>query len=513
LAAGEGARELVVISDFQKSAWQGVNLEASPGVQFTRIAVGQEDAANVALAGLALEPARPVAGQEARLVCRVRNFSGEPRRVTIFAEAGESRLSQVVEVAAWSETLAVMPVKFPGEGLVPLKATLTEDRFPGDDVRYGLADVRGALQVGVAGSGEDANARVWTRAAQALESVTVRRLSPEQLASPGRYDVLFLAGWNGQASTGLIDHLQHGGALVVQPAEGLDLSAARVALGLPPATTAEPPLGLEVRDAPGWGLQVADEEHPVMTLFARGAYGDPARANFRRRLNTPAFLTGRPLLAFEDGRPGLTLFEAGPDRRATVAWWNLDLAASDWATRSAFVSFFGEFLRHLSSRLAAPSLRVFEPGTRLPHESTLALDPAEVRLVDERDQAIPVAAESPRAPGRLTSTVPSAPGSYRWMAQGGILDRAVVNFPETESDLRRLSSAELQQSAGGLITDSARARIADLRAGRPLWAWCLAAAALLLLVEGWCAWRFPPKVAPSVAAQAAPKTPEEVAAA
>ncbi|MEA3209520.1 MAG: hypothetical protein QOE70_2577 [Chthoniobacter sp.] len=489
LAAGEGERELLVISDFQKTAWQGINLETPANLRLTRIAVGHEDAANVALAGLAVEPARPVAGQDARLVCRVRNFSAEPRRVTVFAEAGESRLSQAVEAAAWSETLAVMPMKFAAEGLVPLKASLTEDRFPGDDVRYGLAEVRGALQVGVAGAGDDATARVWARAAAALDGVTVRPLTLEQLEQPGRLDVLFIAGWNGRASGALADHLKRGGALVIQPAEGLDLGAVRAWLGLPAGSAPEQPLAAEVRDAPGWSLRVANEEHPVFALFSSGAFGDPANARFRCRLAAPAFLTGKPLLAFDDDRPALAILDFRPD--AAIAWWNLDLGASDWPSRTAFLPFFGEFLRHLGQRTGAQTVRLFEPGDPLRFDLAAALDPADVRLVDERDQAIRSAAESPRTPGRLVSESAAAPGSYRWMAQGGILDRAVVNFPETESDLRRLSDAELQQTAGALISDTARSRIRDLREGQPLWPWCLGAAALLLLAEGLCLWRIP----------------------
>jgi hypothetical protein len=506
-AVDTGAREVVVISDFQKAAWQNANLDVPSGVKLTRIAVGQEDAANVALAGLALEPPRPVAGQEARLVCRVRNFSAEPRRVTVFAEAGESRLSQVVEVAAWSETLAVMPAKFPAEGIVPLKASITEDRFPGDDVRYGIADVRGALQVAVVGSEEDATARAWARAAQALESVAVRRIAPAQLASPVRTDVLFVAGWNGQPAPALTALIERGGALVVQPAEGFDPTAARTALGLPAAASVETPLGVEVKDTPGWALRIADEEHPAVALFATGLYGDPVKASFRRRVVTPAFLTARPLLTFEDGRPGLTFFDTGPDRRAIVAWWNLDLGATDWPTRGAFVSFFGEFLRHLSSRLAAPVTRGVEPGELLRHEMAPALDPAGLRLVDERDQVLPIAAESSRTPSRLASAAPAGPGSYRWMAQGGVLDRAFVNFPDTESDLRRLSAEELQQSGGTLIASGARAGIAGLREGRPLWAWCLAIAALVLLIEGWCAWKFPTRTVASAPPGTSPAPP------
>ena len=501
LAAAGGERELVVISDFQQSAWRDAKPQVPEGIALTSIPIGTEEAANLALAGLEIEPARPVVGQETRLVCRVRNFSPEPHRATVFAEAGESRLSQAVEVAPWSETLAIMPVTFPQEGLVPLKATLSEDRFPGDDVRYGLADVRGALRVGVGGTDEDVTARTWTRAAQALDAVAVRRVPLAELERAGEFDVLFVAGWKGEAAEALSRQLRQG-ALVLQPGEELDTAALRKLLSNAADQPAGQPLGAEVRDAPGWGLRIADEEHPVFALFAGGAYGDPANARFRRRLATPEFAAGKPLLTFDDGRPALTILDGAPaavgaplktplsTRNAPpMAWWNLDLAATDWPTRSAFLPFFGEFLRHLASRAGGRALRTFEPGAPLRLELGAALDPADVQLVNERDEAVRVVAESPRTPDRLVSEAPPAPGSYRWMAQNGVLDRAVINFPETESDLRRPPRAELEQNAGTVLASSAR--LADLREGKPLWPWCLAAAALFLLLEGVCLWRFP----------------------
>ena len=297
----------MVISDFQKATWREANLQVPHGIKLTRLAVGEGEAANVGLAGLATEPARPVAGQEARLVCRVRNFSDEPRRVTVFCEAGESRLSQTVEVAAWSETLAVMPVVFPQEGLIPLKATLSEDRFPGDDVRHGLAEVRGALKVGVLGPEESATARVWLRAAQALDSVAARRLTPEEIAESERVDILFAADWNGDYADALGAHLKQGGALVLHPAAGLNPAAVRDLLGLPAADNADQPLGNEIKETPGWSLRIANEEHPVFALFADGSFGDPVKGQFLRRLASPAFAAQKPLLTYDDSSPALTL--------------------------------------------------------------------------------------------------------------------------------------------------------------------------------------------------------------
>jgi hypothetical protein len=481
LSAADGDRELVVLSDFQRSAWRGVNLDTPAGIRLTRVAVGGDDAANTALAGLAVEPARPVAGQEARLVCRVRNFSADHRRATVFAEAGEARLSQTVEIAPWGETLAAMPVKFPREGVIPIKASLAEDRFPGDDTRYALAEVRGALHVAIAGAEDDETARTWLRAAQSLDGVAARRISPSEIAGV-RAEVLFVSQWRGDSTDALSTFLKNGGALVLSPAEGLDTAAAGAWLGQP----ATGPLAAERRGAPGWSLRIANEEHSVFALFSTGAFGDPAKGSFTARIATPAFLgKATPLLAFDDGKPALSLmdFNAGGERPAAIAWWNIDLAAGDWATRTAFVPFFGEFMRHLASRTAAPPLRVFEPGEELRFDAAPA-DPATVRLVDERDATLAISAESPRNPGGFVTTGDVVPGSYRWVSQDAVLDRGVVNFPESESDLRRMTAAELAESAGTLVAGRDRARLADLREGRPLWAWFLAVAALLFLFEG-----------------------------
>lgn len=466
LESASGERELVVLSDFQKSAWHTTNWTMPPSIRVTRVAVGDTQAANVGLAGLALEPARPVTGQEARMVCRVRNYSAEARRVTVFGEAGESRLMQTLELTPWSEALAVMPVKFPAEGTVALKASLGEDRFPGDDARFALAEVRGALQVGIIGSGSVA--QMWLRAAQSLDAVAAHQSSTADATT----DVVFFAGWRGEDIAPL---LQRGAAVVVQPAEGLDAALLAKLIGQEsPASS----LAAEAKDAPGWSLQIAAEEHALFSLFAGGGYGDPSAGKFRRRVATPQFLKGTMLLKFDDGKPALMLLDG-----KRIAWWNLDLGATDWTTRTAFVPFFGEFLRHLAVGAAVPASREFEPGEPLRFDAA-SLDPSTIKLVDERENMVALSAENTGKPGDLVTSADIAPGSYRWMTQDGVLDRMVVNFPEAESDLRTLTPAELKRDADTLIAGSARERLGDLREGRPLWPWFLAAAAMLFVIEG-----------------------------
>jgi hypothetical protein len=477
-ASTAGHRELAVISDFQKSAWREASWQTAPGIALTRLAVGETTAANVALAGLAIEPARPVIGEPARIVCRVRNFSPEPRRATLLAAAGESRLSQAVEVPPWSETLAVLPVTFSREGLAPIELRLNEDRFPGDDVRHALCDVRGATRVLIAGDPGDPTAAVWHRAARALGGVEAARIPLAEAASAPRADLLMLAGWRGEAAEPLRARVESGSALVVQPGAGLPAGAFSMLAGV--QATASDALGMEIRDAPGWAVRIARENHPVFRLFQAGAYGDPAGALFRRRIATPPLPPGQALLAFADDRPALHWVDGGA---APLLWWNLDLGSSDWAAQTPFVSFFGEVLREIAARAGGAAPRETPPGDVLRFEAGPAIDPADVHLVDERDQGIEVAPESPRTPNRIVSKAAPPPGSYRWMAQGSVLDRAVINFPEEESDLRQLTTEELEARGGAIIANAGRAEMATLREGRPLWPWLLGAAAFFLLLE------------------------------
>ncbi len=492
LSTADGERELVVISDFQATTWKGADWAVPQSVRLTRIPIGKERAANTSIAGLALEPPHPIAGQPAQISARVRNFSAEPKRVDVFFQAGESRLSTSVEVAPWGESLAIAPVQFPTEGSAPLEASITEDRFPSDDVRYSLAEIRGALRVGVAGAADDATARVWLRAARALDGVSVQAIPLEQLEKAGRYDVLFVAGWDGRAPETLRAQLHRDGALVIQPAPGLDPAPVRAALDLPAAAGDASPFALESHDAPGWSTHLASEDHPIFALFADGAFGDPVSGRFRQRLPFPAFLTGQTLLAYDDRQPALTLLARPSEHPAPAAWWNLDLGASDWPAKTAFVPFFGEFLRYLAQRSGASALHEIPPGERLRFDTGGAIEPSEIRLVDSKDRPVAFGPESPAAPQRLASKAVAIPGRYRWLSQNTVLEETYVNFPESESDLRQLGLSEIERSGGAVIANVSR--LTDLREGKPLWPWCIAAAALMFLLEGLSLWLLPAKI-------------------
>jgi hypothetical protein len=115
---------------------------------------------------------------------------------------------------------------------VPLKISLSETGCRRDDVRHGIAEVRGALRIGVAGD-KQRHSRVWHRAARALDSVAVQRLPVSDIASVGPLDLLLVAGWKGDAAEAITAHLQRGSGVVLQPGDGLDPTTAAAWFGAP----------------------------------------------------------------------------------------------------------------------------------------------------------------------------------------------------------------------------------------------------------------------------------------
>lgn len=482
LAAAEGDRELCVISDFQRSAWQNQSWAIPANVRLTRVSIGEGEESNVAVSELTLEPAEPSVGQQATLTARVRNLSGASHRVTVFGEAGAGRLSQTVDLGPWSDGLAIMPVTFPKEGVAVLRASVGEDRYPGDDARYFIATARGALPVGVAGNAELPTAKTWLRAMRSIEGIAPKQVSLDRLTG---VRLLFVANWDGSSVENLRAYLRTGGALVVQPDAALKAGAWEALFkdGAVPAESAS--FHLEEHAAPGWGMRIVAEDHQLFALFASGTFGDPASGHFRRRWS-PAPEGARTLMAFEDNVPALAWRELNlPDHRAApVVWWNLDLGMTDWTSKTGFVSFFGELLKHLATYTRARDTVEYRSGEILRFEADPSVESRDVELLDAKEQRIPIAPVPGGRSGELATVNPVGPGVYRWMAQGGVLKHMVVNFPEGESDLRRMDRDTLEKSGGTVVVSGGSRDLANLRAGTALWPWCVAFAALALLAEG-----------------------------
>lgn len=473
LGEAEGERELVLISDFQASAWKDVDLAVPQGMKLIKRQVGTA-LNNTAIEDLFVSPTDPVAGQQVNVVARVQNYSDTPRRVPLYLDAGGGRQSRTIELPAWGAGEAVFTTRFQRPGEILLAASLEADDFPADDRRHAVLNVKESLELVVVAESEEAAWPVWEALGQALPWLRVRRdnVSP----APDSVDFVYVEDWSGSDLDAWEALAKSGTVLLIEPGTQTSGAALRSLAGLD--ANGEGILAVESEED-GWQVEIAAPEARMFSLFRNGEFGNPVGGRFRSRAKLPpgwAEEVGTVLARYEDGTPGLVRW--GQGRR--VVYWGLPLASdeSTWADQSPFLPFIGEFL--LSERLgslATPAIvRSGMPITWRPGDEVAG---SQISL-RQGDEVWDTESDLDEDGAILRSSERSMPGVYKWMMGTQVATHRVVNYPETESDLRSIDATEVTGSAE---SEEALSRRAALTRGWPVWPWMIATALIALLGE------------------------------
>ena len=475
LDQAEGARELCIVSDFQKANWQGVPLEIPKGIDLIQIPVAHAEAANTAIMRLTASPAVPIMGEDVSVFCEVRNYASHGRHCPVYFSAGEIRQSQNVLLPEWGTATTVFRFKAPAPGRLCVSAALEEDAFPADDKRWNILEVRPSLRAGIfeaADCPDKELAPAWRRAFDALGWVHAENFNKLTDAPP--CDLLLLAGWDGSDVAALKTRLDAGTALVCFPSAKPGACAALGALA-----GATPGAGMVAWVESGdHTLRVTDPDAAPFRIFAGGEHGDPSRGHFHARLTCAPWQRASPLLVYEDGVPALARLGEG----GACYFWNLPLGErlGTWASQIEFVPFMGELALAGRSSRPEPGM-LFDSGESVAWHSDHDVVLSEISLNDEAGRALPVI---PLSDGnrRFASRELLKPGLYTWKSRGTAVGVCAVNFPEAESDLRELPPGELEKGKALAVTGGRNLR--DMREGAPLWPWLLGLVLLAVLAEG-----------------------------
>ncbi len=378
-ASDRSRREVVFISDFQRSGWeQGPRDRLPPGVRFTPIDVGDEERRVLVVADVALEHDFPDGRHLVTPTVRILHRGSDvPTRGELVLEVdGAVVESRQIEISAESTSVEMQPFMLAGAEptLAAVRLTPQEGERP-EAFRFVLSP-REVLAVLLMESGEAAS--FLRRALRPGGTPPIRletRLGTQGLSAQDLegtdlvilHDVPLPAG---PAATALRDHVVSGGGLLVVAGPGSAPGGwASEWDGLLPGRPGE----TVTRDpARGGSLTGFLRDHPVFMSFEGsegGSLGQPRF--FRYRALSGGLLSGSGsegedeptsiLARFDDGSPALTERATGGGR--TLLWTSsFDTEWTDLPLQPTFVPLVREIVRYAGARReSTPFVTVGQP--------------------------------------------------------------------------------------------------------------------------------------------------------
>ncbi len=481
LKKAEGKKEIFIVSDFQKTQWEGIRNSPEEGVSVAAVRIGKETGKNRALSKMYTDPVLPIAGENVTVFCEIANYSPEPWTCEVNFKSGGTRDQHQAMIAPWGKTTSVFQCKFRETGNFPFEAAISEDSFPADNTRCGKIEVQKYLDAAVVAD-DQIPARYWRRALKSLPWVKVENVPMSEIKPGADLDLVMISGWDGASPELIRTLLSEGKTVFCSPGEKLpEADLANLAAGKNGTGGGAQMLMQKTED--NFGLKILKPDDKVFSIFADGKYGDPAGGILKSRfmLDSSKFPGAETLMTFGDGVPALMRFRAG---QGTLFIWNIPLGPDDgnWAGRTQFLPFLSELVlsgRRVSADTDGASCRF--PGMPLFLGVESAGTGKGIELKDPNGDLVPC--RSDRQEGRLVlaSDPVDKCGIYNWFSNGENIDCTPVNFPSEESDLRCLGDNEVK--AMGVFTADNGGQVRSLHEGVELWPFLVIFALLICFIE------------------------------
>lgn len=483
-------REAILITDFQRTGWQGAEGVRLPdGAELTPVAVGDADAANLAVTPVSLQRSMFSNQQRVAISAGVVNHGTVPMRaVEVSLELGGRPVqTQRVNVEpGGSSSVTFEPVTVAERHLrasvrLPKDALERDNVFhvvvsPDDPVRVILAERAGAPRGGslflsrALAVGESPRFELATRAADALSNDDLTRAS-----------VIVLNDIAVAASTAqrLTSFVERGGGLLIVAGE-------RAAWSGPP-TLLPGVVGGAVDRSAGNPARIGALEygHPALEVFRAPRSGDFAAARFFGYRTVTASPGAQILARYDDGAPALLERRTGNGR---VLLWtsSIDTFWNDLAVRPVYLPLMHRLMRYLGDYSEPAPWRTVGEVVDTPVAPRSAGTPEGRVALTPSGQRVALDGEGPEVL-ELTEQ-----GFYEVRAQARDTDPAVVlasNVDLAESDMTALDPKEVAAAAmgragggGGGATKPLTPPSDDAQEGAQRIWWYLIFAGLLFLV-------------------------------
>lgn len=494
-------RELVVISDFQRTNWAAADFKVLPQdtqIQLESVAPA-EPLPNVALLRVGTQ-GRVEQGREVRLDVEVGNYSATPRQIQVEVVLGDATYRFEGLCPPGTRTTLGGEVPPRGLGWLTGEARLVsvDDALPADNVRPFVLDVRPAPQYALLtrepGNKRPSSSYYLERALQPLAprpgrvDSRVVRLDPAQqdrealaaaeviaLDRPGRL--------SGELIQFLATSLRRGRGIfyvAAEPADATNLKLLADALGTDlqmPVEFLPAPAGQRRRDL---FLAEVRRDQPPFHLFGDSLNAVTGSLRFSgglasRRLE--GALAEDVVATYSDRTACLVICSCGA---GTLAVLNADLALSTLPSSPAFVPLVGELLNRLLGRQrAADAVACGEPlAVYLPASVGTA---AGLRLLGPGGEWGQLQEESNGILWRAAAL--PQPGVYQVQRDGTSAFALAAAVPPEESDLRSLDPEVFQGRLAGERAVHFRSAASEEDERDDTWVWLAVACLTCLLAE------------------------------
>jgi hypothetical protein len=479
-------REAILISDFQRSGWQGSEgVKLPDGATLTTVAIQESGKPNLAIAPVSLQQSEFQNQQRITVTTGAVNHTDvAATNVEISLEIGGRAIqSRRVNVAAHGSASTTFDPVTVAERDVRASVKLADDALARDNVFNFVVSPEDPVDVVIAerqGSGRNTSLYL-TRAVAVSESPRIDAkvrpadsLSAEDLAAAS---VVILNDTPIAQTTAerLQTFVQRGGGLFVVAGERASWPSVVDILPGAIEATVDRSRGSAAR------LGALEYGHPLFEVFRGPRTGDFASARFYNYRSVKAAQNTVTLARFDDGQPALIERKVGTGR--VLVWAStLDTTWTDLALKPVFVPFVHRVVRYLGAYREPRPWRtvgdVVDPGLHAPAKgsdiSRVALTPSGGRISLDGDgpEVLELAEQ----------------GFYEFRAQGRDADPPMVvasNVDLAESDLTPLDPQEIAAAALGRAGQAAGGPTAPpsdaaQESAQRVW-WYLLFAGLLLL--------------------------------
>jgi hypothetical protein len=492
-------RELVIVSDFQRTNW--TTADFSPLPKDTKIelkSVGEANRPNIGVLRVSA-PGRAEQGRELRVEVEVGNYSTAARDVQVELTVGKGtyRLSGLCPPGLSSTLSTTLTPAEPGWQLGEARLLNVEDAMKSDDRRSFALDVRPSptyLLVTRESSKPQATSSHFTERALAplvtkdgKPAIRVVRVQPSSLdrdaAAGGDLIVLDHPGKLSQAAVNLLAGLMRRGRPVLyvasESADATNLKMLAEAAGAEMKLPVEflPPAAGQTRR--GLFLTEMRKEEAPFSIFGdslSAALGTLRFAGGLSSRRSERGLSDDVLASFSDRSAAVVVTACGAGSLGIV---NADLSMSSIPTSNAFVPLMSELVGRLM-------------GTRADQTSVNCGEAMAVYLPAEAGAAAGLALEPAEGAGQLGEenafvtwrwNTAGPPGVYQVKRGGATVFAVASGVSKDESDLRTIDAAVVQRLAGGreVHFDAAGSGGEDQK--DRAWAWALVACAACMIVE------------------------------